>query len=372
MKIIFCDNSIRSFVNFRIDVAEYYIQQGNDVYLIYPKCTFENGFEELLPKGCHVLQVDMNPSNMSVLQDVKTFYQLFSIYKEIKPDIIFHYTIKPNIYGTIAAKLIGVKTVSMVAGLGYMFTGNGLTKQLGRFMYKLGLRYSSWTIVLNSSNYKTLFEKGYIKSNRCSLFSGGEGVNLKRFKYVEKEYSTIRFLMVARILYDKGYTEYVEAASIVKNKYSNISFDLLGPIDETNPTGVPKHVIDKDVLDGKINYLGVTSDVASYLEKDNTVVVIPSSYNEGLNHSLMEACAMGCPIITTDIPGCRETVEDGINGYLLQSKDVQTLASKMLNFIELPQKNKQEMSNASYLKAKKEFDIINVIKQYDEIINNLL
>ena len=176
--------------------------------------------------------------------------------------------------------------------------------------------------------------------------------------------------MVARVLYDKGYSEYVEAASIVKHKYPNIQFELLGPIDESNPMGVPKHIIDKDVLDGKINYLGVTSDVASYLGLDG-IVVVASSYNEGLNHSLMEACAMGCPIITTNIPGCYETVEDGVNGYLLQSKEAQSLAEKMLKFIELSHIEKQKMSKASYQKAIKEFNVENVIEQYEKIVNNL-
>lgn len=180
------------------------------------------------------------------------------------------------------------------------------------------------------------------------------------------------FLMVARVLYDKGYQEYVNAAAVVKQKYPDIKVELLGAMDENSPMGVPKSVLDQDVADGKITYLGVTNDVPSYLRREKVVVVIVSSYREGLNRALMEACAMGKPIITTDIPGCKETVDEGINGFLVPIKNASALADAMIKYIELSDEEKEKMKRASYQKAVKQFDVKHVLEQYDKIIEEIL
>ena len=177
--------------------------------------------------------------------------------------------------------------------------------------------------------------------------------------------------MVARVLYDKGYKEYVDAAEIVKKKYPNIAVELLGPIDEISPMGVPKYVVDKDIADGKISYLGITNDVPSFLKRQNVVVVLVS-HHEGFSRTLMEACAMGKPIITTNIPGCKETVEDGINGFLVPMKDAKALAQAMIKYIELPEEKKEQMKRASHRKAIEHFDVNHALQQYDKIIDELL
>ncbi|MBR4677164.1 MAG: glycosyltransferase [Bacteroidales bacterium] len=180
------------------------------------------------------------------------------------------------------------------------------------------------------------------------------------------------FLMVARVLYDKGYQEYVDAAAIVKQKYPNVGIELLGATDFSSPMGVPKSVLEKDIADGKITYLGVTNDVPSYLRRENVVVVIVSSYREGLNRALMEACAMGKPIITTDIPGCKETVDEGVNGFLVPVKNASALANAMIKYIELSDNEKEKMKQASHQKAIKQFDVKYVLEQYDKIIDEIL
>jgi len=179
------------------------------------------------------------------------------------------------------------------------------------------------------------------------------------------------FLMIARILYDKGYQEFVDAAYIVKKKYPNIRFELLGELDESSPMGVSKTILDKDVASGKIEYLGVTNDVPSFLRRENVVVVLVSSYLEGLNRGLMEACAMGKPIITSDIPGCKEVVDDSINGFIVPAKNSELLANAMIKYIELPLEDKERMKRASYEKAVRQFDVKHIIKQYDNIIEEI-
>ncbi len=179
------------------------------------------------------------------------------------------------------------------------------------------------------------------------------------------------FLMVARVLYDKGYQEYVDAASIIRQKYPNVSIELLGATDFSSPMGVPKTVLEKDVADGKLNYLGVTNDVPSYLKRKKVVVVV-SSYHEGMNRALMEALAMGKPIITTNIPGCKEMVDEGVNGFLVPPKDSISLAQAMEKYINLSDEEKDKMKRASYQKAVEQFDVKHVLKRYDEIIEEMI
>ena len=366
-KILFCDNSLRDLLNFRGKVLRHYAEQGAEILLVAPPtCPFESQNRQI-----RYIPVSVERSGKNPFSDLAYFGQLLRIYRREKPDIIFHYTIKRNIYGTLAAKIVGCMRVAMVAGLGYMFTGNGIGKRLGRLLYKIGLRNANRVLVLNRPNLDQLVTQKFILPERAVLLQGGEGVDLSRFHYVENRFETVRFLMVARVLYDKGYSEYVEAASRVKRQYPHIEFGLLGPLDETSPMAVPRSVVEKDVDEGKITYFGVTNDVPSYLSRDGVVMVLCSSYGEGLNRSLMEACAMARPCIATDIPGCRETVDDGINGYLVPQKNVQALADAILRFIALPLSEKQAMSKASRRIAEKRFDMKTVIEIYNTIIKSL-
>lgn len=367
MKILFCDNSLRDLLNFRGEVIGHFARQGIDVVLVAPQtCEYQ-------PDQANIryIPVKMNRSGTNPFADFAYFVTLYRIYRAEKPDAVFHYTIKPNIYGTIAARINRRKSVAMVAGLGYMFTGNSIGKRLGRLLYKAGLRCAHRVLLLNSSNAEKLVGEGFIQSDRALLLHGGEGVDLTRFPYVENRFDTVRFLMVARVLYDKGYSEYVEAASVVKCKYPDVEFGLLGPLDETSPMAVPKSVVEKDVADGKISYFGVTNDVPGWLSRDGVVVVVVSSYHEGLNRSLMEACAMARPCITTDIPGCRETVNDGVNGYLVPMKDSHALAEAILRFIELPVDRKRAMAEAGRQLAVERFDVRKVLDIYDRIIEKI-
>lgn len=372
MKFIFVDNGLLMLTNFRLDVAKYYRQAGHEVILCYPKCTETEDLLKRIPNDIKIAPVNCNPSKISPLEDIRYFLELRKLYKKEQPNIVFHYTIKPNIYGAMAAKSLGIKCVDMLAGLGYIFSENGLKNIIGQKMYKFSLLSADRVITLNRPNYEFILSNGYAKKEKLILFEGGEGVNLEKFPYAKNQFDETRFLMVARVLYDKGYQEYVDAAEIVKAKYPNTKIELLGPLDEISPMGVPREVVENDTKSGKISYLGSTNDVPSYLRQNGVVVVVVSSYNEGLNRSLMEACAMARPIITTNIPGCQETVDDGISGYLVPVKDSKSLAETMIKFIELSREQKEQMAEASYAKALKNFDLESVLKKYDNIIDEII
>lgn len=369
MRILFCDNGLDPFLNFRGYVAEHFHKLGFETGVVVPENTCEERIQAKVPLYLKVFPVKMNRNSTNPLSDYGYYKQLQKVFKAFAPDIIFLYTIKPNIYGSLAANKLNIPVVAMVAGLGYAFGGNSVKHKLGRWLYKYGLNKADRVITLNSSNYEILLNNGFVKKENLLLFEGGEGVSLDQFKFCEDDYENIRFLMVARVLYDKGYAEYVEAARIVKTKYPNIEFDLLGPMATDSPMGVPVEIVKSDVESGTINYLGETSNVPKYIGRHGVIVVLVSSYGEGFNRSLMEACAMGRICITSDIPGCREIVERNVNGYLVEPKKSEELSNAMISVIKASAEERRRLSHNSYIKAREKFDVNLVFKQYDNIIN---
>ena len=355
-------------LNFRGNIIRHYVDIGHDVMLIYPAITHREELMSCIPETVRMVQVKVDPHGTGIIRDIFYLQTLCRIYKKERPDVVFHYTIKPNIYGSIAARIAKVPLkVAMVAGLGYIFEGRGFIKKIARILYKIGLRQVDRVIALNASNRNLLVEKGYVRSRNMLLFPCGEGVDLNKFSCDTDNFSHIRFLMIARVLYDKGYREFIEAARMVGNRHPNVDFELLGSLDEKNPAGVPHEMVERETKDGGIRYLGVSDNVPAVLGRDGVVSVL-ASFHEGLSRSLMEALAMGRPIITTDIPGCREMVEEGLNGYLVKPRNVEALADAMERFIALPLENKIAMGKASHRKAVEEYDIQFVIHCYDRIL----
>lgn len=364
-KILFCDNVLWGLVNFRGSVIRHFVQQGDEVVLVAPQDD-ESIMKVDIPEGVRYIPVRLNRCSRNPFTDLIYCAHLYRIYRKEHPDYIFHYTIKPNVYGSIAARLAGINCTGMVAGLGYGLLGDGMLSRLLAVMYRYAFKYVSSIFVLNKFNYQYLLDHKFCTSAQLRLFKGGEGVDLSAYPYVREESgSPVVFLMVGRVLYDKGYREYVQAAKIVKQQYPDVRCQLLGMLDETYPAHVDEEELKRDVEDGTIEYLASTNDVMQYLGRSGVVVVLPS-YFEGLSRSLMEACAVGRPIIATDIPGCRETVDEGKNGFLVKVKDSSSLAEGMLRYLSLSDAEKQAFSRHSRKKAEETFDVRQVIKEYEK------
>lgn len=372
MRIVFCDNRLGGLLGFRRDIILHFVEQGYDVTLVVPKATTNwDKVGKVIP-CVKIVHVPMTPNGLNPISDIHTLFAYRSIFKKLRPDIIFTYTIKPNIYAGLAASWLGIPSVSMLAGLGYMFMGNSWLRRLILRFYKWGISHSRKVLVLNQSNYDQLLERKMVTSERLILLPGGEGVNLTEYAQQPADYSKgITFLMVSRVLYDKGYTEFVQAAKVMRGKSPRVRFELLGPLAYDSPMGVEDAVFEADRTAGFFRYLGVTNDVADFVGRPNVVVVVPSKYGEGLNRSLMEACAIGRPIITTDIPGCRETVEQGKNGYLVPKGDTSHLIRAIKQFMALSEDDKRAMANHSHQLATKRFDVQDVIAVYDRIIEEV-
>lgn len=364
-KILFCDNVLWGLVNFRGSVIRHFVQQGDEVVLVAPQDD-ESIMKVDIPKGVRYIPVRLNRCSRNPFTDLMYCAHLYRIYRKEHPDYIFHYTIKPNVYGSIAARMAGINCTGMVAGLGYGLLGDGMLSRLLAVMYRYAFKYVSSIFVLNQFNYQYLLDHKFCTTAQLRLFKGGEGVDLSAYPYVrEKSGSPVVFLMVGRVLYDKGYREYVQAAKIVKQQYPDVRCQLLGMLDETYPAHVDEAELKRDVEEGTIEYLESTNDVMQYLGRSGVVVVLPS-YFEGLSRSLMEACAVGRPIIATDIPGCRETVDEGKNGFLVKVKDSRSLAEGMLRYLNLSDAEKQAFSKHSRKKAEETFDVRQVIKEYEK------
>lgn len=365
LKVLFCDNSLRELLNFRGDVIRHFVRQGYEIVLVAPQTMDDFSAEQFQMR---YIPVELNRSGMNPWQDWRYWRKLYRIYKKERPDYIFHYTIKPNIYGTLAARWCGIRSSAMIAGLGYVFYKKNIRCQIARKLYRFALRYAEHVLVLNASNKDMLLSSHIVPAEKLIHLPGGEGVDLQRFTVMEKEKTTgkVVFLMIARLLYDKGYAEYVEAAQEVKKHFPDAEFQLLGGLDVSYPNHVPEECLKQDIDAGFIHYWGYCPDVVGKI-RDSDCVVLPS-YNEGLSRVLMEAVAMGKVVITTDIPGCRETVDEGKNGFLIPIKDVQSLADACLKVIELGDEERRKMGLHSRRKAERVFDIRKVIQVYDDIL----
>lgn len=371
MKAIFINNDIQGILNFRLEVIDSFLQDEWDVSIVIPTDSSNSRLLKRIPKGWNICYAHIDANSISPLKDMRYLRDLVSILKREKPDIVMTYTVKPNIYGSIACHICKIPCISMMAGLGYLFNGDGVKKKLGIELYRYALKRATKIVVLNKQNYSRLLTTRFTNPTKLIWLESGEGVNLQKYKKADINYDNVRFLMIARILYDKGYTEFVEAARIVKKKYPEVRFEILGSPDFTSKMGVPPEVLEKDKEEGIVDFLGLTDDVASYMSRPGTVVTLPSKH-EGLNKSLMEACSVGCPIIASDIPGCQETVQEGVNGFLVPPSDVQALVDAMLRMIELTPRQRKEMAEQSRILAEQKFDVNNVIRAYKKLVSEIL
>lgn len=362
-RIAFVHNAVWEMYNFRGELMQELKAKGYDITVICPPDEKNSHFitEEL---GLKLMTIPMNRKGTNIVEDFKLLKNLFSLYRKEKFDLVFHYTIKPNIYGTLAAKLAGIKSIAITTGLGYVFLHKNLTSLIAKFMYKFSLAFANEVWFLNEDDREIFLEKDLI-TDRQAFMLPSEGVNTNRYvaqEKTKKDNKTV-FLMIARVLYDKGYKEYVEAAKLIKEQNPNVEFQLLGAIDPGNPSGVPEEVVNEAVSKGYINYLGTTTDVTAIL-KEADCLVLPS-YREGVSRVLMEAASMEKPLIASNVAGCREVINEGKTGFLCKVKNSVDLAQKMAKIINMSEKERVVMGKKGREKVVEEMDLTKIIGIYD-------
>ena len=369
-KIVISINTSWNIYNFRLGLIKALQKEGYKVYALAPKDEYSIKLQEI---GVECIDIFMNNKGTNPIEDIKTIWEYYKIYKKIKPDVALHYTIKPNIYGTIGAKLAGVKVINNISGLGTVFLNDSISSKIARYLYKIALRFSDKVFFQNPHDRELFVKNKLVENNKTDLLAGS-GIDTKRFKPLKKEKNDgkFRFLFIARLVKDKGIIEYIEAIRIIKNlkfkieNYTDVEFQVLGAFYPANPTAISTEQMQKWQEEGVVNYLG-TSDRVSEIIKNCDCVVLPS-YREGLSRVLLEAASMAKPIITTDTPGCKDVVEDGVNGFLCKVKDANSLAIQVEKMLNLSTKQREEMGKRGREKIIKEFDEKIVIEKYLEAI----
>lgn len=367
-KIILVANASWTMVKFRYGLMKELVKNNYDVYVISPVDQYLTEIENI---GCKHIDIKMDNKGSNPINDLKLVYNLYSIYRRIKPDLIIHYTIKPNIYGSFAAKLSGCKSISIIPGLGYTFINENLTAKIAKILYKIALKIPKQVWFINEDDKNEFINRTLVSKDKVYIINS-EGIDLEYFKSQKqnKKSRKFKFLVIARILKDKGIYEYIEAIKILQHKYNDIEYQLLGSLNAINPTSIQEKEVEHWVNNKIINYLGETKDVRPYIE--NVDCVILPSYREGKGMSLVEGAAMERPLIATNVPGCKDVVDDGVNGYLCKANNAQDLANKMKMMINLSDNERISMGIAGREKVAREFDEKIVINKYLESIKEIL
>jgi glycosyltransferase involved in cell wall biosynthesis len=376
VKILIVSNTSFFLHNFLLGLMSEFRREGMAVSGVAPLDDFS---ERLQKQGFHVIPLtQLNRKGSNPLQDLSLMLELRRIYKKERPDIVLHFTIKPNVYGSIAARLAGTKSICTVTGLGWLFTDKSLKAALGgrgyKILYRIALFSSEHVVFLNQDDRAFFLRNRLVRNGNCSVIPG-TGVNTDTFHpdFCGERGSSpagISFLLIGRMLWDKGVKEFVEAASIVKQREPAAEFLLLGPVDKENRSAVPETAIAGWESKGIVQYLGRTDDVRPFICGTDAVVL--PSYREGAPSSLLEAMAMGKPVITTDAPGCKEVVEDGKTGFIAPMKDAQALAECMLHFIGLSPAERENMGKQAREKTLREFDEKILVSAYLQLVRNAL
>lgn len=371
MKILFCNNNLAGMMLFRKEVMVHFLKAGFDVVVVTPDKT-SNLCADDLPEGIRLRCVAMDRTSTNPVRDIMYVIRLARVFRQERPDYIFNYTIKPNIYGSIVAKMLGIPCTCMMAGLGYAFTNNGLPSRIARVMYRTGIGCAQHLLLLNAPNVETVRSLSLCDDKKIEFLEGGEGVDLNYYTFNDNQSEGTTFLFIARLIEEKGYREFTRAARMVKKRYPEARFQVIGEYDLGYPRAVTEEQVVNDVSEGVVEYLGTTNDMRQYYRQPGYVICIPSYYSEGLNRSLMEGCSAGKPIITTDHPGCREMVVDGVNGYMVPPKDSKALAEAMMRYLGLSPEARQSMSMKSRKLAERRFDVNHVIEVYDRIVREAM
>lgn len=359
MKIAIVLNTSWNIYNFRRGLVESLLDRGHKVVTIAPHDRFS---DQLTRMGCEHFNVRMDSRGVNPVKDLLLIWELYRKYKSAKPDIILHYTIKPNIYGTIAASLLGIPVINNVCGLGTVFLDKNFASRIAIYLYKLAFRFPKKIFFQNSDDMTLFRRKKLVTEDICEVLPGS-GINLEEFKPMEKAAGQkFTFLLISRLIYDKGIVEFIDAVKKLKEKGIEANFQVLGAIDEAHRRGIPKKLIDGWLREGLIDYLGTTNDVRKAIA-DSDCVVLPS-YREGTPRTLLEAASMSKPLIATDVPGCNNVVKDNYNGFLCKLKDSEDLANKMERLLGLPKEKLEEFGRNSREKMKEKFDEKLVINAY--------
>ena len=370
--ILIISSELFSLINFRGSLINYLISCGHTITTLVPKEKHPNQevIEKLKNMGVIIKNYSLSRNGLNPISDILSYRSISYVISQSNPDIVIAYTAKPVIYAGIAVKNFPkICFFPIITGLGYGFTEGAefrrkVIKRLMVILYKAGLKKAESIIFQNSDDRKLFYKLNILNKNMISHIVHGSGVDLNLYPFSPIPKKPV-FLMLARLLIDKGVREYAEAASLVKARFPNVIFQLAGRLD-TNPSSISAEDLNNWIQKNFIQYLGEISSVQQSLS--NCKFFVLPSYREGTPRSVLEAMATGRPIITTDVPGCRETVIQGKNGILVPPKNSKSLANAMIKLLEESEEKIQSMGRESFILSKDKYDVEKVNKDIVDII----
>jgi glycosyltransferase involved in cell wall biosynthesis len=371
IRIVIGLNTAWNLVNFRAGLIRALVAKGYEVIAVAPPDVY---VPRLAALGCRFVGLPMDNQGTHPGRDALLLFRFLRLFWRERPDVYLGYTVKPNVYGSLAARWLGVPVINNIAGLGAVFIKDGWLVRLVRGLYRAALVASRKVFFQNDDDRQLFIASGLVPAPVTDLLPGS-GIDLARFTVVPLvphagTTRKFRFLLIARMLLDKGVAEYVEAARLIRARWPQAECCLLGFVDVQNPAAISRAQMDEWVKQGFVTYLGVSDDVRAEIVQADCIVL--PSYREGTPRTLLEAAAMGRPIITTNAVGCREVVDDGINGYLCQTRNAADLAAKMEQMLALTHQQRQDMGLRGRAKMEAEFDEQIVINKYLAAIEAIL
>lgn len=367
-KILILANSSSGLYGFRNELVLKLLEQ----YEVFVSLPDDTNNKELSKEGCIIKKIQINRRGMNPIQDIGLYRSYKKLLKEIKPDIVLTYTIKPNVYGGFACRRTKIPYLSNITGLGSALENGGLLQKVALMLYRVGLKKAECVFLQNKSN-QTFFREHRITRAKQILLPGS-GVNLNKFNVKSlpadrmdrtKEYCA-EFIYISRVMKEKGIEEYLQTAKVIHKKYPNTRFHILGNCEESY-----EERLKMETLAGNIVYHGSVLDVRPYLYSIHCLIH-PSFYPEGMSNVCLEAAASGRPVITTTRPGCRETVENGITGFWVPERDAQSLIDMVEHFLSLSYDQKKEMGLAGRKRMEDMFDRNIITNAYNDEIKLLL
>ena len=366
--VAFVSNSAWSVYNFRLDVIRHLMTRGYHILVLAPDDEYSSF---LTQSGCSFIPVDFNNKTENPLQDFFFYRKLKKLYRIHRPDFIFHYVAKPNIYGSIAATALNIPSVAVITGLGYPFAKRNWLYWVMKHLYKKALKKTTQVWFLNNEDAKIFVNEKIVNIEKTKILPG-EGINTAFFAPVtsdrKKPNERFSFLMSTRLLKSKGVSLYADAARILKKKNYDTQFILIGFFEKNHPDSISQEDLTKWEREGLIRYKGFAKDVRPFLQHADCLV-FPSFYNEGIPRCLMEASCMEVPIITSMNRGCKEVVLNNSTGYVCNMNDPFDLADKMEKMINLSAQERQRMGKNGRLLVIKKFNVEKVIEEYEDTLN---
>jgi len=361
-------NTSWNIYNFRLGLMRALRKEGYRVIIIAPHDEYS---ERLEAEGFPFYDIKMNNKGTNPFEDLLLIRDYYKLYREIKPDVLLNYTIKPNIYSSFAGKSLGIPVINNITGLGTVFLNNNISSRIARWLYRFSLDKNS-VVFQNRDDMKLFLERKLVEEHSVVLIPGS-GIDTEHFqkKLNNSGHRTFTFLMIARLIKDKGIEEYIDAIRIIRaGEYSDrCHFKILGSLYLSNPTAISKNLLDEWIDEGIVEYLGHSDSVKDEIDRVDAVVL--PSYREGLSRVLLEASSMEKPIITTDVPGCRDVVDDGVTGYLVNAKDSLELAEAMKKMVDLSKYDLENMGKEGRKKVVNNFSQQKIIDKYILLLSQI-